>query len=191
MAEGKEWDRREFDRLAKQGIAKALQRLEDKIDGRLEVLADRVNELDEFLRGGKNNDDPLGTRVHLCEETVHQLKLVVFGDALGRGSLVEMIKATSELAKEAKKIAEGKVDQKIRTREQMLSLILGLLSLIGVITVGILGNWDKIERAFGKMESPDQYAARMTKDIERLKQTRGPEVDKILKGIEKAARRRS
>jgi len=188
--EGQEWDRREEDRKARQEISSAIERLEDKIDARLDNLAERVNELDEFLRGGPSGQDPLGTRVHLLETGLTEIKILVKGDALGRGSLIELTKRAVAEAEEAKKIAEGRVEVQTTRRGQNVSIIVAVVSVTGVITMAAFSNWDKIHRIF-QNESPTEQVERLRKEIEAERKNRGPRIQKLLREIDRANRRRS
>lgn len=183
-----QWDRREKDRKARQDLSRQIEKLEHKLDSALERIGEEINEINEYLRGGPNNQDPLGTRVHLVETALTELKILVKGDALGRGSLIELTKQAVKDAEEAKKIAQGRVEFQTTKRGQNVSIILGALSLIGVISVGAFSNWDKITAFFGKQESPQEWVARIRAEIEGQKKTRGKIVQKQLKEIERAAR---
>lgn len=183
-----QWDRREGDRKARQELVRQMEKLEAKVDDALDRLGEEVNELNEYLRGGVDNSDPLGTRVHLVETGLAELRVVVKGDSLGRGSLIEMAKQAIADAAEARKIAQGKVEVQTTRRGQNVSVLIQTLTVAGVISVGLLSNWDKVSKFFGKSESPVEYADRIRADIAQLKKQRGKEVEKKLREIEREAR---
>lgn len=185
MAE--DWDRRSEDRKARSEFTKQFKDLRGELRMGLDKLAERVNELDEFLRGGKSGQDPLGTRVHLMERAIAELQVLVKGDAMGRGSLKELAKEASKTANEALKIAEGKLEARTTRRGQNVSLWVAAFSLIGVITMATLSNWDKISKTV-RGETPEQKLERIQKEIEEEKKTRGPQIQKKLREIERAAR---
>ena len=185
MDDEKEWDRREEDRKARQDLTRAIEKLEGRIETRLENLAERVNELDEFLRGGTTGEDPLGTRVHLVETGLTELRVLVKGDALGRGSLVELTKKALADAEDAKKIAQGKVETETTRRGQNVSFWIATVTTIGLLLTGFR---DEI-RTFFRSESPEKALERVQKDIENAKKKRGPAVNAKLKEIEESARR--
>ena len=183
------WDRREEDRKSKDSLARSIDRLEERLESRLAMLAERVNEIDEFLRGGTGDQDPLGTRVHLVETAVAELRALVKGDAMGRGSLIEITRQASTDASEARKVAEGKTAANLTKRGQNVLLWAAGLSLLGTLTMASLTNWEKIHRSM-RPETPEQKLERLEREIAEEMKTRGPEVKKRLREIERAARQR-
>jgi hypothetical protein len=123
------------------------------------------------------------------EVAIAELQVLVKGDALGRGSLKEIAKQAAADASEAKKIAEGKSSAQIALRGHSVQFWVAFLSLVGVIAMATLSNWDKIHQAI-RRETPTEKLERIKQEIENEKKTRGPEIQKMLREIERAARYR-
>ena len=189
MADEKAWDRREQDRKARSQFANEIKELRSELRVGLDKMADRIDDIDEFLRGGKGNQDPLGTRVHLLENAVKELQVLLKGDAFHRGSLLDLAKEASKTANEALKIAEGKLEARTTRRGQNISILVAVLSLLGVISMASLSNWDKIYKTL-RGESPTEKLERIQREIEEEKKTRGKLIQKKLREIERAARYR-
>lgn len=196
-----QWDRREAHKKLHDEIDKRLNTLEENLDEKLEKIGDEVERCKEAIIGGLDGEEGLKTKVSRYEKDYNELRAIVsslgkavHGDVLGRGSLSELAKGSLGVANEAKAIAEeakrtaaGRLDIQTSRRGQNFAFIVGVLSFTGILTVGLVANWDKIR---GKKETPAEWAARITTDIERMKQSRGPEVEEKLKVIERAARTR-
>lgn len=183
-----EWDRREADRKARAEIAKQFKALRAEVNVGLSNLAERVNELDEYLRGGKGDRDSLGTRVNLMERAVSELQILVKGDVMGRGSLKEMAKDALSQAKDAVAIASGRQETKTLRWGQWWAFAGTVVVAIATIAVAMVANWDTIGPYFGQQRDPVAYAERLERGIKSLKHERGPAVKKKLREIEKAAR---
>jgi len=181
-------------------LSERLETIEGRIDDTLEKISDEIERLKEAVIGGLDGEEGLKVKVSRYEKELNEnrslisaLAKTVHGDVLGRGSLIDLVKSSVVLSEEAKKaandavhIVDRRTDIDTSRRGQNFLVWCAILSFVGVISVALFNNWEKIA---GKKETPDQWAARITKDIEQMKKERGPEVEKKLKDIERAARR--
>lgn len=186
-----EWNRRENDGKFRKELLERIDKLEGKVEDGLEKLGDEYERLKETVVGGLSGEDGLKLRLARIETDFNQLRAIVgaleriiHGDVLGRNSLAELSKSALATAEDAKRIAEGKVQIKTTHRGQNIILIVGVLSLAGALTTTAINHWDKIFRR----ETPTQQVRRIEKEIEELKKTRGPEVRKKLRELEKRRR---
>jgi hypothetical protein len=184
-------------------IVARMETLEGRCEEGLERLGDEIERLKDAVVGGLGGEDGLRVRVAKMEHEYLQLKALtsnlsqaIHGDVLGRNSLVDRVNAALKMAEDAKDhavdakhIAHGRVEIQTTRRGQNFATIASIVSVIGVLTVGLMANWDKIQKLRGKEETPHEYAARLRNGIEVLKKTRGPEVEKILRDIELDARK--
>lgn len=190
------WDRREEDRKAREQLREAL---EEKIEDVADRLGDQIERLKEVVTGGMSGSG-LKVRVDDLEKKYHEVLAVssaiaktVHGDAFGRNSLVDKVKAAYDVAEDAKEkandakaIAKGKVEIQTTRRGQNFVIWAAGISLLGTLTMATLTNWEKIADLF--RESAEQKMERLQRDIEKEIKTRGPEVKRKVRAMERASR---
>lgn len=184
-------------------VNRRFETLEGRLDADIDKLTEEVDELKEFLRGGLNDKDPLEVRVSKTETGLSQanaliaaLERTIKGDSLGRNSLVEKINTAAEAARDAQKVAEeareiakGRRAADAQLRGQNVSIIVAIISLIGVITVALLSNWRTVEHWWGKPETPEEWVERIKRGLDGLPKERRAEVQRKLREIERDAKR--
>lgn len=212
MVDGQEWDRREEDRKWKAELKADLKEQIEGFEARLEVdidkLGDEVERFKEVISGGMDGGEGLMVRLARIEKQYQEVLVItsalaqtIHGDVLGRRSLVAKVdsaidegEAAKKIAEDAKKIAEDalksadtRVTVQTTRRGQNVSIWVAIISLVGVILMASLSNWDKIQ-SFFRSETPQEKLARFHREIERDKKIRGPQIQKMLKEIERASR---
>ncbi len=155
-----------------------------------DLLRDEVEKLRDFLLGGFEGREPVDSRLLVLERTTNKLDIILNGPSPDKHGVIGMVKEATEIAKDARSRAQAALDgEELKiTRMGHNKALLGtfLLALFGLATA-LVGSWDTF---FKKTETPDQYAERLINEIAELKKTRGPEIDKKLREIEKFSRRR-
>lgn len=153
-------------------------------------LKDELRTFDASLYGGVRDKDSIHFRLKRVEQQTQELHLVVIGEANGAGGLQRMVQGISHsldtLAVQINHITESKKDRIAR---------LSAIAVAGITTLGLVfTNLDKIAQGVEQFKylfrrEPLTYESVM-RDIEKMRKTRGPEVEKMLKEIERSRRRR-
>lgn len=148
-------------------------------------LKDEIRTFDQSIYGSPKDKDSIHFRLKQVEQKNQELHLVVIGEANGVGGLKRMVEGMShtltEVSHQLQAIAESKKDRMTR---------LSAVIVAGITTLGlVLTNLDKIAVGVGSFVhvfhqeklSPDK----IRKDMEELKKTRGPELEKMLKDYDR------
>jgi len=154
-------------------------------------LKDEIKMFDSTLYGGARDKDSIHFRLKGVEHTVGQLRTVVIGDESGQGGMRKLIEGMNfqlgVLKDLVKSMSESRKDRIAKW---------SAFGIAGMTTLGLIfTSLDKI--ALGTEKFVEVFRGQRPLDpdlimaeILKMRKTRGPEIEKKLKEIERAARRR-
>lgn len=161
------------------------------LESTVEELKDELKTFDASLYGGVRDKDSIHFRLKQVEHNCDELIRVVIGDSGGNGGIKKMVEGMSHtLETVVDAIHELKESGRDRAT-RWSAVIVAIVTSLGLVFT----NLDKIalatEKFMGIFDEPRTLDAEAIRaEIQRMRQTRGPEVEKKLKMIERAARGR-
>lgn len=156
----------------------------------VEDLKDEIKILDTSIYGGARYKDSISERLKIVESQTLELFRVVIGDAGGNHGLKKMVEGMAYKLGSFTEALQGITESKKERVTRYSAIVVAGITTLGLVFTSLdkiaLGT-EQFVRLF--RQEPLSYET-IKRDIDKLRKTRGPEIEKMLRELERERRRR-